>query len=337
MKILVTGATSRQCNPDKNRRDVMVSWLIAETCRRNGHEVDHRDPTVREDYSEYDHVFVGLAPLHGLGSNRAYGALAAILRTWGNRLTLYCDDVGTEKSTGGFKTMLNEPNRLVKPFFAYKKEHEIAKDPDTHRWLMQGVEYLNTYAWPSTLIPAFPWANREAIARKIPNATAGNLQFFDPSALVPAYVDDVKSERHQQWVTEAGPDDRWYAQQRPVFPVRRFAGKAKEGAEKRPDDPGLVNTYAESWGVLDPGLDNGWWQSRLPYAMQARALYVTPWNKVEHMGQPFSVIPDTAAEMDKDLRMQWAEVQAATFEAFRSPEADAQDAVEAVLKAPVSV
>lgn len=335
MKILVTGATSRQCNPQKNTRDLMVSWLIAEACRRNGHDVDHRDPTVREDYAEYDHVFVGLAPLHGLGSNRAYGALAAILRTWGDRLTVYCDDVGTEKSTGGFKTMLNEPSRLVKPFFAYKKEHDIAVDPATHKWLMQGVEYLNTYAWPSTLIPAFTWANRDAIARKIPNAVAGNLQFFDPSEMVPEYVEEVSSDRHHQWITEAAPDDRWYARQRPVLPVRRFASKARDDAEKRPDDPGLVNTYAESWGVLDPSLENGWWHSRLPFAMQARALYVAPWNHVETMGAAFGVIPDSAAAMDESLRMDWAEAQAQAFYASTQKLEDSLAVVESVTKAKV--
>lgn len=333
MKILVTGATSRQCNPDKNPRDVMVSWLIAEACRRNGHDVDHRDPTVREDYAEYDHVFVGIAPLHGLGSNRAYGALAAILRTWGDRLTIYCDDVGTEKSTGGFKTMLNDPNRLVKPFFAYKKEHEIAVEPDTHKWLMTGVEYLITYAWPSTLVPAFTWADTEAIAKKIPNAAAGNLQFFDPSVLVPEYVgpDEWAPERERQWVTEAGPDDRWYAQQRPVFPVVRFAGKVKDDALKRPDDAGLVNTYAKSWGVIDPALENGWWHSRLPYAVQARSLYVAPWNRVQDLGAAFSVIPDTAASMDDDLRQQWADAQAQTFDNFRQPEESVLETVNNLL------
>ena len=75
-KVLVTGFTSRQCNPAKTTRDVMVSWLIAEVCRDLGYEVEHRNPLVEEDYKEFDHVFLGQAPLHGLGSNRTYGALS---------------------------------------------------------------------------------------------------------------------------------------------------------------------------------------------------------------------------------------------------------------------
>jgi len=70
-KMLVTGFVSRQCNPVKNKRDVMPSWLLAEALRDMGHEVEHRNPTMTEDYEEFDRIFLGLAALHSVGANRS--------------------------------------------------------------------------------------------------------------------------------------------------------------------------------------------------------------------------------------------------------------------------
>ena len=72
--------TSRQCSEKASERDVTFAWLLREALTDAGHDVELRDPNVKEDLSEYDHAFVGLGPLHGMGTNRSYPALSVILR-----------------------------------------------------------------------------------------------------------------------------------------------------------------------------------------------------------------------------------------------------------------
>lgn len=312
-KILVTGFTSRQCNPDKNKRDVMVSWLIAEVCRDLGYEVEHRNPKVEESYDEFDHVFWGMAPLHGLGSNRAYGALSCFLKTYpSGRITFYQDDHDNAKVMNGIRTVHNDPARLVKSFFNYKLEYDIANTPEWKKYLAQGVEILNDYAWPTTIIPAFPWAELDRLTVKCPNLV--DPVGIDFSAYLPKYDVETPDERLKQWVVEV-TDEKWFARQR----IDWFPQRYGKGYDKRPDDQIVVQQYAQSWGVINRGQDYGWWNSRIGYAAQTRSIYVTKWQEVESLGDAYTLLPDIAEGLTPQLRDDWAEAQAASFEHFSSP------------------
>lgn len=333
-KMLVTGGLSRQCNPAKNKRDVMVSWMLAEALRDMGHEVEHRNPEITEDYADFDMVFIGMSALHSLGCNRSYGMLAAYLRTFSEgRCTLYVDDADCAKFMSGLRVMKNDPTKLTKPFYKYRKEYDVAADPAMHEWLMQGVNFLHDYAWPTTIIPMFPWGDVNAIRNKIPNIT--NPVLVDFTSYVPEYVgpDEWAAERDQVWVTECRIDDRWLGQQRPVFPVRYYS----KGQLKRPEDAPLVLDYAKSWGVLDPGLDNGFFYSRLVYAAQARSLYVTKWQNVQPLGDSYALLADAAAGLDQESRIAWVEAQAASLDNLTWKRDQVKDTLSSITKESVSV
>lgn len=324
MKILVTGATSRQANPDASnvsKKEVAFAWLLAKALRASGHDVEHRNPSVVEDLESFDHVFLGLAPLHGLGSNRAYGVLAAALRTWGTRkLSLFVDDPDVGKVTGGLRTMATNPNRLVKPFFAYKLEYEVASRPEYADWLQAGVKMLHEQEWPRLVIPAHPWfIGTDVIAKKVPQA-AGRITTLDLTAFLPNIrepesngPDDTESASpvKLQWICEAAPDNKWLRQQHPVIDVYRIG----KGGEKKLPDAALVNTYRKSWGVLQPPAEPvGWWNSRLGYARQALVPYVTRWQDVQPLGDAYTVLPHTVAELDADGRDALVQAQAEAFD-----------------------
>lgn len=331
-KMLVTGCLSRQANPKKNRRDVMVSWLLAEALRDMGHEVEHRNPSLLETFEEFDHVFVGMAALHSLGCNRSYGVLAAILRCYPEgKVTLYIDDADMPKIMTGIRVMKNDPKKLIKPFYEYRLEYKTASKPEYHDWLMHGVNMLADYAWPKTLIPLFPWGDVNKYRSVLPNAT--DLQGIDLSRYVPKYINqaDFPETREPVWVTEMPESNRWYQQQRPVFNVHRYG----KGADKRPEDEGLARRYAEAWGVLDPGLDNGFFYSRLIYAAQARSLYVTRWQDHQALGDAYSLLADTAVGFDLKLRNEWAEAQAESLNAMTWSKAQAKDTLSSVINSKV--
>lgn len=303
-KMLVTGMVSRQANPAKNKRDVMVSWMLAEALRDMGHEVEHRNPTMTEDYEDFDHVFLGLAALHSIGCNRSYGWLAAYIKNVGKgKVTLYVDDPDTAKVLSGIRVMHSDPKKLIKPYYVYRLEYEMASQPEWHSWLMSGVEMLHDYAWPEVLVPMFPWGDPTKMQSQLPNASA--IVPIDLSSYVPDYTPEPVEERKRLWVTETGHGNKWFMQQRPVLEVRTFA----KGFEKRPEDSALVDAYGESWGVLDPGLDNGFFNSRIVYAAQARSLYVTRWQNVQQLGDAYSLLADTAAGFDEPTRDAWADAQ----------------------------
>lgn len=328
MKVLVSGATSRQANPDASKKDVTMAWLLSEALRDAGHEVEHRNPSISEDVSDFDHCFVGLAPLHGLGSNRAYGALSVILRTWAsNKLTLFIDDADMGKIPGGLRTMKNNPERLTKPFFNYKLEWEQASQPEWKAWLQSGVEMLVQYQWPRLLVPTFPWADIAQIAKRVPQAEKTTVG-IDLSAYLPSWPQqDLLVERTQEWITEAKPDERWMKQQHPTFPVHRFG----KGADKRPHDEGLVQAYRQAWGVIDPPLDFGWWTSRMGYAVQVGALYITRWQNVSALGDAYGLLLAQAETLDQDLRGQWAAAQRVAFEAVSSTRDTVKQQLDSIL------
>lgn len=306
MRCLVTGATSRQANPvasDPNKKEVAFAFLLAEALRDAGHEVEHRNPTVLESYDDFDHVFVGLAPLHGLGSNRAYGVLACVLKTWASgRLSLFADDPDVGKVTGGLRTMVSNPGNLTKPFFAYKLESAVAHQPEYAEWLQSGVEILNEQQWPRLIIPAHSWFNDyDSLLKAVPQAQ-GVVTPVDLTAYLPEAPVKEFDERLPEWVCESPSDNKWLRQQQPSAPVYRI-GTAKDGGKKKLPDVQLVNLYRRAIGVLQPPIKPpGWWVSRMGYAAQAGTPYVTRWQDVQHLGASYSVLPYAVAEMSYERR-----------------------------------
>jgi len=314
MKLLVTGSTSRQCSAEDRvvKKDVSIAYLMAEALRSKGHDVEHRDPDILEDLSGFDHVFVGLGPLHGLGTNRAYGALACVLRTIGDeRLSLYTDDPDFGKVVSGLKTMRDGKWRLTKPFFAYKKQHDIAEKPEYSSWLNSGVDLLADYAWPNLIVPWHSWATQTAeqgFGKMVPQA-AGRIVGVDFTSWLPEYPRDPEKSIppiETQWVTESKPGERWLEQQRREFPTRYLA----KGYEKRPYDDKLVELYRTSWGVLEsPVKPTGYWTSRIGYASQAMTPYVTRWQDVAALGSSYTVLADVISELGPDERDDIADQQ----------------------------
>ncbi len=322
MKILITGMSSRQANPQAAKRDITVAVLLKRALEDAGHTVELRDPKVEEDVSGFDHAFVGLGPLHGMGTNRSYGTLSVILRMWPNKLTLFSDDQDMGKIIGGLQTVLADPDaRFTKPFFKYKKDWDVASQPGWRPWLLEGVKMLRDYEWPQFLIPAFPWADVPQLVKRIPNAQ-NTTTAVDLSVYLDDFPIDLDPElqRDQIWVTEAPVSDRWLTQQRIGFELEHYGS----GSTKRPNDQLLVERYSQVWGVVESPIDFGWWTSRIGYAAMARSLYVTKWQNVSALGDAYGLLPDAAEQLSITDHRAWADAQAAAFEIVTSSKEDVQ-------------
>lgn len=293
MRWLITGATSRQANPEASKKDVSFSYLVAQALRKAGHEVEHRNPSLTEDLSGFDRVIVGIAPLHALGSNRAYGALSAIMRTWSTgQLILMIDDWDTGKIFSGIRTMVDTPARLTKPFFAYKLEHALASEEPWRSWLAEGVRLLRDSTWPPVIVPQHCWGETPKLVGA--GTQLSEIIGVDPTSLIDYEYPVSDEPRRWAWTVEAPARHTWLESIQPF--IRRGIERHGHGALPRfVNDRERMQRYATAYGVIaPPALNGNWWTPRPWLASQCGALVLTDWRTVRYLGQHWTLTPEQA-------------------------------------------
>jgi hypothetical protein len=292
-RALVTGMTSRQANPEASLKDVTFAHLVAQALRAAGWEVEHRNPSIAEDVSSFDLVVAGIAPLHALGSNRVYGTLSAMMRTWNSgKLVIMIDDPDTGKIFSGIRTMVDTPARLTKPFFAYKLEHALASEDPWKGWLAEGVKVLRDAEWPTVIVPKHEWMDVPKLSGANPSQIT-KVVGVDPTALID-YAAPEPRERRSAWTVEAGTTCAWLNQISPFLhlPVERH-GSA--GLPRFTKDKERLENYASVRGVIIPTVCNGnWWTSRPALATITDTLALTDWQSVRPLGESWTLTPEQA-------------------------------------------
>lgn len=317
MKVLVTGATSRHCNPAASLKDVSFAHLVAQALRAGGHEVEHRNPSITEDLSGFDRVIVGVSPLHALGSNRAYGCISALMRTWSTgQLIMMIDDWDTGKIFSGVKTMCENPNRLTKPFFAYKLEYDVAQQPEWKTFLNDGVRVLKDSPWPPVIVPQHCWAST-------PRIVGAGTQLpwvigIDPTSLILGEYEtpNIAQPRDDVWAVEGSHRNLWLDSQRPFLrlPVERHGSG---GLPRFAKDEDRMKRYAGVRGVIAPPVCSGnWWTPRPWLASRCGALVLTDWQSVRALGHSWTLTAEQADQLvEPDLNKikveQWLAISGA--------------------------
>lgn len=231
MNVLVTGMTASQ-----TRGENAIAEHIVDALRDSGHIVQVGKPSLARtlDGERWDHVFVGLGPLHGLGTSSMYGALGVIGAHW-DKCTLYLDDLDSGKIGSGFRVMRNKPERLIKPFYVYKREHELAVLPEVHAHLMSVITtLLETDEWPRLLVPAFG-DDAFKTGQRITSAAGHAAVPVDYSAYVPdlseAFTGDPGEPLDELWwATEGNPHAKAVRDLRPAWAVYGVEAKTLQKA-----------------------------------------------------------------------------------------------------------
>lgn len=319
-RALVTGMTSRQANPEASLKDVTFAHLVSQALRAAGWEVEHRNPSIAEDVSSFDLVIAGVAPLHALGSNRVYGTLSAMMRTWTTgKLVIMIDDPDTGKIFSGIRTMVDSPARLTKPFFAYKLEHGLASEEPWKSWLAEGVKVLRDAPWPTVIVPQHAWMDVPRLSGADPRQVS-TVVGVDPTALID-YPALESRERRAAWTVEAPSTHTWLDQISPFLhlPVERH-GTA--GLPRFTKDKERLQNYASVRGVIIPTVCNGnWWTSRPALATRAGALALTDWQAVRPLGESWTLTPEQAEGLTgADLEKTAAEQREALDSTVPTPE-----------------
>lgn len=220
MKILITGMSSSNC-----RENGTIAGRIAEALRAGGHEVDVSKPSLKdvlEDNLPWDKVYVGIGPVHGIGSASIYGALGLIGAYWPtNKLTLYTDDhLDAGKIGSGLRLFDRDKWRIVKPFYGSRREYHIASDPPVTDWLNEVIHSLarSEEEYPDVIVPAFTTDQAINTTRSISIGAMNHTVAADFSSLIsmgesPEWTEPTDDQMKGEWlVSNTGLLERfWYS------------------------------------------------------------------------------------------------------------------------------
>lgn len=146
MRILLTGSTSAQTREVDRDKNTTTAGRIAAELRRHGAVVtvapqNPQDPAFDTRDVAYDFAIVGLAPLRGVSSSYAYGALNTISR-FGDRVWTYAQDLDDRRVENDLQSISRAPAKMVDPFFCYKRGWQAARKPEIFPQLVRTVRML---------------------------------------------------------------------------------------------------------------------------------------------------------------------------------------------------
>lgn len=319
MRVLITGSTAQQASSESHRRSANFTGLIRDELRADErNEVHWREPSVTWDddfLGGFDHVIVGVAPPQAMGANRIYGALSVVERMWGDkRLTLVADSPDPNLITRGLRTTLGNWESFTKPFFAYRKEYELATEPRHNARLMMSAIRLSTRKWPRTVVPGTPWTNAETVEAALPPGARGMVRtanldhqlltrFKDPSA--------GHDWRIREWAYEKSPDRKWLVGLALGLPVREL--KPNHRVET---DTAHAQQLRESVGLLiAPHRGQAWWTPKIAMALAQLTPVFTDWRQSRLVGAEWAGLPGTHEVRTPDEARDFASEQYVSYAA----------------------
>lgn len=328
VRILVTGMTSQQ-----TKEDSFVAGSLAIALRALGHDVTVEKPSLRDslDSKTWDHVFVGLGPLHGIGTSSMYGALGVIGAHWSDKLTLYLDDVDAGKIGSGFRIMEKTPAKLTKPWYTYKREWELAKLPEVHGWLMNVIDHIINAErdFPSIIVPAFDFDSAFATAQQVSRGAGSHAVDIDFSAFVPKLADKLPPLDED----ELGPlkgKDFWATPWEPSGPPIAKMGELRWDVVQSPSQR-MGEQYArKASGMLIPAIG---WHHLFAQAASAKIPVATNWRvHAKGLGEEYEILPQDVEIMTKDERDHLARLQHTRFWNRAPEQSDIQATIARVMK-----
>ena len=312
--VLLTGMTAAQTNPVNHHRSPNFPGLLAEFLGEDDEtKVQWSEPSVTwgdEYLDRFNLIIVGIAPVTGLGANRAYGALNIIERLWGDpRLRLLVDAPDPVQMKNANKAIVDTPGNLVKEFYSYRKEYrEVHGDPALQERLVEAPRLLSQEAWPETIVPRLPWQTKESFARQLPQVRMLRMTNLDQT-LFRRYGDRQTSIRLDRWAYEKGSHPSWLRRQGTTWPVEHLPKTHRKATWSE-----TLDQLARSEGCLiEPSKSGTWWSPRYAMSLAVRTPVFTDWHESQLLSDSWMTLPATFEQMTPEERNQLADEQFATY------------------------
>lgn len=316
MKCLITGMTAAQTNPYYHERSPNFVGLLEDALSEH-HRVVWSEPSVDWDLEflrQFDRVIVGVAPLTGLGANRAYGALSIIERLWDKpSLHLVVDAPDPSKIMPATRSIAATPENLTKEFFSFRKEYgKVAVDLSLQRRLLRAVQHLSDDPWPVTIVPQLPWQTRGQFERQLPKVNRVRLLNLDRLLFDRHWNADTPIRiRKDQWSYEPGTHATWLRRQHVTWEVKKLPR-----THRKPIVQETLDMLAESEGCLIAPSKNGtWWSPRYAMALAMGTAVFTDWHESQFLSSAWSGIPASFEEMNPQAQNDLVAEQVASYRA----------------------
>lgn len=301
---------------------------LCEMLRDMGHVCEWLDPHFRTDLSYYDKVIVGVAPITSLGANRTYGALNLIYHLWEtDKLLLLIDAPDPAKVKASLQAIMDKPQNLLKPFFAYRKEYDEACEvPGT---MYRAVELLHSEIWPAVLAPALPWSTRMPVEADLPDGARGQVNMMSVDRYVLAkFAAPAARLGDNLWAYEPGSDRKWLSQQNVTWPYEVIPKSSRTEA-----DSAAVELLRNSGGCLiAPDRHGTWWNTRYAMALANGVPVFTNWQETAHIGSTWSMLPQVFERYAADTARQVAATQLNEYDLALETTLRTKDVLEVILE-----
>lgn len=300
-KIFVTGINAPQASENANLKNLSFTGVLVNSLREMGHEVTWSSPSVlmtEESLSSFDSILVGVGPVTSLASDRCYGVLSLLAKLWGNKkLSLFTDVSNPKQIEVSLKQIINNPEKLVKTFYSYRKEYSIVSSSlEYKQWCERGLRLLLDEEWPATIYSSLPWTKIEQIG--LPPNAKRNLERINLDSFLLLDTDSASEERQQKWVFDR--KSNWIEKTSntlllPVVPMK---------ASKSWGDSAVYEQIQRSLGVLiSPDKREGtWWSYRYVQALKSRTPVATDWTESGVLGEVWQLLASSIEGMSQQKR-----------------------------------
>lgn len=311
MKVFVTGCTAPQASKNANEKNPSFAGIINTALIELGCDVTWGDPSVTmdKDYlSQFDSILVGVASPTNVTSHRIYGALSVINHASElGTLSLFLDTPDPHKVYAGIRDVYRSPKTLVKEFYSKKREYNLALEPENFANIFAGLSKLYVDAWPTTIVPAYPWSNQNHISKYIPNIDTSKLFLISP---------DSSLLELQQYRSAPVDGDYWcvdslktnWAQATVNNLTFRADGYRVSKWENNAD---VLERLHNSAGALVSVYKDGipWWLPSLSQALFVGVPVVTDWRHTAFMGQEWGLLASSVEDMQPTEKLMLASRQ----------------------------
>lgn len=315
MKVFVTGCTAPHASKNANEKNPSFAGIINTALIELGCDVVWDDPSVKMDksyLSQFDSILVGVASPTNIISHRVYGALSVINHASElGTLSLFVDTPEPHKLFAGIREVYLNPKSLVKEFYSRKREYNLALETDNFENIYAGLSKLYVNAWPTTIIPSYPWSNQSSISKYIPSIDNSKLFLVAPdSALLELQQyrsepvngnywcsDNIKTSWSQMAVKSLTLDVENYR-------LSKWETNSSVLGRLHGSVGALISVYKDG---------NPWWLPSLSQGLYMGVPVVTDWRHTAYMGEEWSLLPSKIEELTPDERVTLSRKQKETY------------------------
>lgn len=300
-KIFLTGMSAQQASPSLNSKSLSFAGLVHSALIDAGHEVVWASPSVymtEDALNEFDAILVGVSPITSMSANRLYGALNVIKTMWGSsKLTLFVDTPTPSQIEVGLKSVITNPDSLIKPFFSYRKEYSnVVADKKLFNNAIDCINTLYNEDWGKTIYAQLPWKSLDSV--KISKNAKKTLIGLNLDSYVISELNE-KEDRANKWVYDDS-NSPWYKNQIKFLNLPTSPMKINRGSY----DNDVMGQILRSVGVLiSPDKRDGTgWNYRYVQSLNAGTPIITDWKESSVLGEAWSVLAYSIEEMSQSKR-----------------------------------